>query len=235
MSRTLLQIVQEACKDVGQPRPSLVVSSTTETPLRMLRLLNKAGQALIKDHDWNALTDVETFTPTATQVQASHPPSDYDRMTSQTNMWDIGNKRPLVGPLATSKWLRLVVDAQQSIDKYWTLIGGKVNILPVPATTDSFVYSYQSKNWVFASDGTTGKAEFTADDDTARLPDELLILELVWRWKQSIGVDYGEDLATAGRLKETLIAADRGPRILELSTPFRTGVPEGFWPGVISP
>lgn len=235
MSRTLLQIVQEACKDVGQPRPSIVASSTTETPLRMLRLLNKAGQALIKDHDWGALMDVETFTPTATQVQSSHPPSDYDRMTSQTNMWDIGNKRPLVGPLPPSKWLRLVVDAQQSIDKYWTLIGGKVNILPVPATTDSFVYSYQSKNWVFASDGTTGKAEFTADDDTARLPDELLILELVWRWKQSIGVDYGEDMATAGRLKETLIAADRGPRILELSTPFRHGVPDGFWPGTITP
>lgn len=235
MGKTLLQIVQEACKDVGQPRPSIVASSTTETPLRMMRLLNKAGQALIKDHDWNALTDVETFTPTATQVQASHPPSDYDRMTSQTNMWDITNKRPLVGPLATSKWLRLVVDAQQNIDKYWTLIGGKVNILPVPATTDSFVYSYQSKNWVYASDGTTGKAEFSADDDTSRLPDELLILELIWRWKQSIGVEYGEDMSTAGRLKEEMIAADRGPRILSLSQPFRNGLPEGFWPGTITP
>ena len=235
MSKTLLQIVQEACKDVGQPRPSIVASSTTETPLRMMRLLNKAGQELIKAHDWNALTDVETFTPTATQVQASHPPSDYDRMTSQTNMWDITNKRPLVGPLATSKWLRLVVDAQQNIDKYWTLIGGKVNILPVPATTDSFVYSYQSKNWVYASDGTTGKAEFSADDDTSRLPDELLILELIWRWKQSIGVDYGEDMSSAGRLKEEMIAADRGPRILSLSQPFRNGLPEGFWPGTITP
>lgn len=233
--KTLLEIVQDACKDVGQPRPSLVVSATTETPLRMLRLLNKAGQQLIKDHDWNALTDVETFTPTATQVQSSHPPSDYDRMTSQTEMWDINNQRRLVGPLGIPKWLRLVVDAQQSIDKYWTLIGGKINILPVPATTDSFVYSYQSKNWVYASDGSTGKSEFTADDDTPRISDELLTLELIWRWKQSIGIDYGEDMSTCNRMKEMMIAADRGPRTISTSQPFRDGVPDGFWPGVITP
>jgi hypothetical protein len=201
----------------------------------MLALLNEAGQQLIKDHDWNALTDVETFTPTATQVQASHPPSDYDRMTSQTQMWDIGNQRRLVGPLPITKWLRLVVDVQQSIDKYWALIGGKVNILPVPAVTDSFVYSYQSKNWVYASDGVTGKSSLTLDDDMPRLPDELLMLELVWRWKKSIGIEYGEDMASCNRMKETMIAADRGPRVLNLSEPFRDGVPDGYWPGTVTP
>jgi hypothetical protein len=235
MAMTMLQIVQEACKDVGQPRPALVASATLETPLRMLRLLNKAGQQLIKDHDWNALMDVETFTPTATQVQASHPPTDYDRMTSQTQLWDIGNKRPLIGPLSITKWLRLVVDAQQSIDHYWTLIGGKINVLPVPAVTDSFVYAYQTKNWAFAADGTTGKPVLTLDDDVPRISDELLVLELVWRWKQSIGIDYGEDMATSNRMKEMIIAADRGPRILSLSTPFRGNVPEGFWPGTVTP
>lgn len=235
MAKTLRQIVQDACRDVGQPVPSLVASATSETPLRMLRLLNKIGKQLIKDHNWNCLTTVETYTPTATQVQASHPPSDYDRMTPPTQMWDIGNRRPLVGPLAMEKWLRLVVDAQQSIDKYWTLIGGKVNILPVPATTDSFVYSYQSKEWVYASDGVTSKTEFTLDDDTPRLPDELMTLELIWRWKQSIGIDYGEDMSSCNRMKEMVIAADKGPRILSLSQPFRDGLPEGFWPGVVTP
>jgi len=232
---TLLQIVQDAARNVGQPVPSLVVSATEETPERMFRLLNMAGQQLIKDHDWSILIDVETFTPTATQVQASHPPADFDRFTSQTAMWDVGNKRPMVGPLSIDKWLRVVVDNQQQIDKFWALIGGKVNILPVPATTDSFVYSYQTKNWVFASDGTTGKASFTADDDTPRIPDEMLLLELVWRWKQSVGVDYGEDMATANRMKEMLIAADRGPRTLNLADPFSGDLPSSYWPGTITP
>lgn len=230
---TLLQIVQDACRDVGQPVPGIVSSATDETPKRMLRLLNKAGQQLLKDHDWSALTDVETFTPTATQAQSAHPPSDYDRFTSQSAMWDAGNKRPMVGPLSMDKWLRVVVDNQQQIDKFWALIAGKVNILPVPATTDSFVYAYQSKNWVYASDGTTGKPAFTADDDTPRLPSELLILELVWRWKQSIGLDYGEDMATCNRLKETMIAADRGNRVLNLSAPTQDAIPDNLWIGTI--
>lgn len=232
---TMLEIVQDACDDVGQPRPGIVASSTTETPQRMLRLLNKAGKQLIKDYAWNALTTIETFTPTATQVQASHPPSDYDRMTPETEMWDITNRRRLVGPLAIEKWMRLVVDAQQNIDHYWTLIGGKVNILPVPAVTDSFVYAYQTKNWVYASDGTTAKEAFTADDDVPRLPAELLTLELVWRWKASIGISYAEEMADAKRAAEMYAAADRGPRLISMSTPFRDGLPEGFWPGTVTP
>lgn len=232
--KTVLEIVQDACRDVGQPRPSVVVSATTDTPLRMLRLLNKAGQSLIKAHDWSALTTVETFSPTATQAQASHPPSDYDRFTSETAMWDVTNKRPLVGPLAMDKWLRLVVDTNTNIDHYWTLIAGKVNILPVPDTTDSYVYSYQSKNWVMSA-ASSAKSSFTADDDTPRIPDELLTLELIWRWKKAIGLDYAEEMNDANRLKAAMISADRGPRVLSLSSPFRRGLPEGFWPGTITP
>lgn len=232
--RTMLEIVQDACKDVGQPRPSIVASAPQETPLRMLRLLNKAGHQLIKDHGWNVLTTVVSFNPTATQVQAAHPPADYDRMTANTQLWDITNRRPLVGPLAIPKWMRLVVDAQQSIDKYWALIGEKINILPVPAVTDNFVYAYQSKHWVLdVSD--TPKSSFTVDTDVPRIDDELLTLELVWRWKHAIGIDYAEDMANAGRRKETVIAADRGPAIISTSQPFRDGLPEGFWPGTITP
>ncbi|HLO79216.1 MAG TPA: hypothetical protein VK196_22385 [Magnetospirillum sp.] len=232
--KTLLQIVQDICKETGQPRPSVVASATTETPLRMMRMVNRAGRQLAIEHDWQALTTVTTFTPTATQVQASHPPAGFLRFTSQTQLWDIGNKRPAVGPLSPQKWLRLVVDSQQSIDKYWTMIGGQINILPVPATTDSFVYAYQTKYWA-QNAALAGVEAFSADDDTPLISDELLILEGIWRWKQALGLDYAEDMATAARYKEMAIAADRGPRILTLDRPFRSGAPDTFWPGTITP
>lgn len=234
MARTLLEIVQDACREVGQPRPSVVTSATSDTPLRMMSLLNTAGRNLAIEHDWTALTDVETFTPLAQESQTGHPPADFLKFSSEAAMWDINNQRPLIGPLALDKWMRLVVDAQQSIDKYWTVIGGTIRILPAPAVTDSFTYSYQSKNWVISA-ASALKASFTADDDQPRLDDELLVLELIWRWKQSIGVDYAEDMSNAGRRKETVIAADRGNRIINLSRPQLGGIPENYWPGVISP
>lgn len=233
MARTLLQIVQDACKDVGQPRPSGVASATTETPGRMLRLLNKAGRQLIKDHDWNILMDVESFTAVATQAQTHpHPPSDFDRFTSQTSLWDVTLKRPVVGPLPLEKWLRVIVDNTNGMDKFWTMIGGQINITPTPTTSDDFTYAYQSKNWV-ADSADTPKASFTADDDYPRIDDELLVLELVWRWKASIGIDYAEDLATSSRYKETVIAADRGPRLINLATP-QNDLPNNMWPRTIS-
>ena len=231
--RTLLQIVQDACRDVGQPRPSVVASATEATSGRMLRLLNKAGQQLIKDHDWSILMNVRSFTPLAAETQVE-PPSDYDRITSQSGLWDVNNKRPVVGPIAMEKWLRLTIDNVASIDKYWRLIGSVIHILPAPTATDSFRYSYQSKNWVANASGMP-KPNFTADDDYPLIHDELLTLELVWRWKQEIGIDYAEDLANSARLKEVIIAADRGPSILSLSQPNGGSLPENFWPGVITP
>ena len=231
---TLLEIVQEACKEVGQPRPSVVISATSDTPVRMLSLLNTAGKNLAIEHDWTALTDVETFTPLAQESQTGHPPADFQKFTSQAAMWDVNNERPLVGPLPMDQWMRLVVDAQQNIDKYWTVIGGTIRILPAPAVTDSFTYAYQSKNWVLSA-ALASKAAFTADDDTPRIDDELLLLELIWRWKHSIGVDYAEDISNAGRRKEMVISADRGNRIVSLSKPWDGDIPDTFWPGTITP
>lgn len=225
--KTLLEIVQDACRRVGQPRPSVVASATSDTPLRMMTLLNEAGKALLKDHEWNALTDVESFTAVATQAQDHpHPPVDFDRFHSQSQLWDVGNKRPVVGPLSMSKWLQLTVNDIGTTTKNWALIAGQINIFPVPTTSDTFRYVYQSKYWVLNA-ASAPKAEFTADDDTPRIDDELLILDLVWRWKQAIGIDYAEDMSTYARYKETAIAADRGPRILNLSTTFDR-MPDGF-------
>ena len=232
MARTLLQIVQDACSDIGMARPSVVASATLETPIRMLRILNKAGIQLQKEIAWNELLTVRTFTPVAAQAQVE-PPSDYGRMSPMTGLWDVSLRRNAVGPISTDKWLELLTMTTTGGDKYWTLIAGKFNIYPVPAVTDSFNYAYQSKNWVV--NGSSYKDAFDADDDEPRIDAELLTLELIWRWKSAIGLDYAEDMANANRQKEIVVAATRGPRILELSDPFRGDLPANYWPGVISP
>lgn len=234
MARTLLQIVQDACSDVGQPRPNVVASATLETPVRMLRILNKAGIALAREIEWNALTTVRTFTATASQVQSAEPPSDYSRITPISQLWDVSLKRPAVGPLPMDKWLNLITNTVTGGDKYWAIIGDKINLYPTPAGTEQFTYAYQSKNWVYSSTS-VGKDRFTLDDDTPRIDDELLTLELIWRWKQAIGIDYAESMQDATRQKEIVFAANRGPRVLNLSSPWQGELPSGYWPGVISP
>jgi hypothetical protein len=231
---TLLSIIQDACYTVGMPAPTVIVSSNNETPKRMLRLINEEGRSLAREHDWSALKQIESFaTDTANREQTAQPPSDFDRFSPTTALWDVANRKPLVGVVSTNAWLRLLVDDVSSVERYWIMLNGKINITPVTGTSDTIYYAYQTKNWVRPASG-SDKAEFSLDTDTSLLPDELLKLGLIWRWKHSIGTDYSEDLATYGRQKEMSIAADSGTGEISMTTDFHGDIPDGYWPGTVT-
>jgi hypothetical protein len=234
MAQTLLQIVQDTAYIVGMPAPSGVVSANSETPKRMLRLINEEGRALAREHAWSALTINATFaTDTVSTVQTGNPPSDFDRFSPETQLWDVAKRRPLIGVVSQNAWMRLLIDTVSAADRFWAMQGGVINITPVSGTADTIRYSYQTKNWVRPASG-SDKESFTLDTDTPLIPDHLLKLGLVWRWKHAIGTDYAEDLSTYGREKEKAISADRGTGEIPMSESFHGQIPDGFWPGTIT-
>ena len=91
------------------------------------------------------------------------------------------------------------------------MIDGVINITPAPAVSRSFRYTYVSRYFARPTAETTDvndKAAFDVDTDESRLSEELLTLDLVWRWKKAKQLDYAEDLADFERQKEMDIAAD---------------------------
>jgi hypothetical protein len=109
------------------------------------------------------------------------------------------------------------------LDKWWTLIDGVINITPWPQTTETYRYSYVSKNWC------TGGDKFTADTDTTSLNEELLVLSLIWRWNRAKGLDYAEDMRNFEIEKERMIARDKGPRDIRTAHIY-SQLPGNFWP-----
>ncbi len=221
---TALSVVQNACRDIKLPVPAAAVSSTDDTTIQLLRLLNKGGKALVKRHAWSALTSVVSFSGAdASQVQTDYPQSNWDRFVSK--LWDVNLKRWLSGPFNPDDWTRLSIDTLGTHDRVWTMLGGVINILPVTATTDTFRYAQVSKNWVGSG------SSITDDADTFLVPEELLTLDLVWRWKQTKGLDYAEDMQTFELELEKYIAADRGPKSIPLARAFRSDdIIEHSWP-----
>lgn len=53
--RTLLQIVQNACNELGLVAPSVVVGSTDLQVIQLLALTNADGYELYRDHEWTCL------------------------------------------------------------------------------------------------------------------------------------------------------------------------------------
>ena len=52
---TLLANIKNVCLELGLPTPNSVVSSTDQTTLQLLALINRVGDLLSTERDWNAL------------------------------------------------------------------------------------------------------------------------------------------------------------------------------------
>jgi hypothetical protein len=55
MAQTMLQNVQDVCLELGLPSPTLVAGNTDETAQQILALMNRVGDTLTTENDWQAL------------------------------------------------------------------------------------------------------------------------------------------------------------------------------------
>ena len=60
------------------------------------------------------------------------------------------------------------------------------------------------------------KETFSQDNDTFALPERLLTLGLIWRYRSQKGLDYSEDLATYGNALAQEQNNDKGARVMRL-------------------
>jgi len=70
--------------------------------------------------------------------------------------------------------------------------------------------NYVSGHFVAKSNGTDFRAVFASDDDSTVYTEDLLVKNMVWRWKRQKGLDYTDDLAEFEAMLKAEINADRG-------------------------
>lgn len=78
------------------------------------------------------------------------------------------------------------------------------------------------------------KGYFTADNDTTVLPDNVVRLGIIWRWKKDRGLAYAEHMASYERALERAASRDRGlaALIVRKARPNDSAL-SGTWPGRI--
>lgn len=210
---SLLTIVQNATLALTVPRPANVIGNNNAQVLTLLALCQTGGRVLAKSWAWNRLVKDRTFTAVA-QVAQNEPPGDFDRFPPLQRLWDSG-RRVSLGPAASPAQWTAIQTWPITISPLWTMRGGSINITPAPATTDVFTYSYVTKNWIrplgASASGSGDIDRWNSDGDSALIPEDLLELDLIWRFKQSKQLDYAEDMATFEREKEKAMARDYGP------------------------
>ena len=231
---TLLTIVNDAQALLNLPITTTVIANTGQTQKQLLALANIDGRMLAEEYSWQQLIVQTSFTTTATEEQTNGTlAADFGWMVPET-MYNRTTTLPVVGPINPREWQELLANGVNVSDPRYRIRANKILFSPVPPASESVYYEYVSRYWCESSGG-TDQEDWAADSDLPRLPENVLTLGLVWRWRAAKGLDYSEDFRTWEIARDRVAARQGAKRKLSIvgntspRYPGRGNIPDGSW------
>ncbi len=132
-------------------------------------------------------------------------------MVYNPEIWDRTSNLRIAGPTPQRYWALLKSGVTTGgVSGYWRILGNQLHVLPVMTAGHTLGFEYITKRWAESASGDPQES-FMADTDTAKVSEDLITLEIIWRFRHSRGfAQYAEDLSTCEREKEKAASADRG-------------------------
>lgn len=196
---SILSIVNDMCLSCGIAKlPSLFAASAVQrTQDELVAVANEmAHRIAYNTREWQALKSIAQFAGDGIK-SAFDLPSDYQRMllTAQVRR-SSSPRQPMQFVSDADEWLerRLSGDSSSSWGE-WILLGGQLNVFPVPPVGEVISFPYVAKNCVKLAGGGVGD-RFQNDADEYVLPERLLKLGIIMQWKMNKGAPYAEDMGT---------------------------------------
>lgn len=229
---TLSTICTNALQEIsGFDVPSTFYGSGNLTAKLAVALANREGKTLEKELRWSELITEGTIT-TVSGTSTYAKPSDF-RAFANMSQWDRTNRWRLRGPTPSIVWQWLQSGlAVAATNRRWFMVRGNyITLFPVPTTDgDTLAYDYYSTKWVFKQSDSTNQTEWSSDNDTARLDEDLLTLGLKWRFLQAKGMPFEAEYREAEAIKEALRDDNGGRGTINLNRPalssFGNNLPE---------
>lgn len=231
---TVGSALQSAAVRLIGKKPSAFFSSTDKFAIEVCDLVNEVARDIVKAHDWRSLTILAGSNGDG--VKEGHDlPADYDRMPVKVQVWSTAwpalffeRARDL------DEWYQLKVFSTSGAPGWWIILQDKLNIWPILPSGVQAQWYYISNRFGTDKDGAS-ISEFTADTDTFKLPERLLTLGVMWRWRAQKRLEYAEDLKNYELALSKYITDDKGSNVITVGTqrwPAGVNTP---WPGTITP
>ncbi len=222
------------------PAPTSVISSSDPNVPLLLRLANQEGRELARRHDWRDLMVDHTQASVATEIQTALPTA-YDRLIAYPEVWNRSLGLPYSGPTSPRTWGTLKGLAVTSAQPGWwrlTYTGTPrlptIEITPAPTAGETLALYYVSKNWCI-SPANVDQDHWVSDTDESIIPQRLITLGVVWRYKKSKGLDYAEDMSTYEREVERACSRDKAAGVIRPRSTTRGDLPPYSWTGTVTP
>lgn len=188
--------------------------SSATFELEITDLANEVAQDICQYQDWQGLTRIATIVGDG-GTSAYDLPVDYGRqlldsdLQQPTNwLWGFGHITNL------NDFLALQNRGLAFHPGNWTIYAGQLHFTPAPSGEAQFPYI--TANYAVGADA-TAKPAFDLDTDTFVLPERLLTLGLVWRWREGKKLDATGDQEAFVKALDEYGAKDKGSSILRIN------------------
>lgn len=213
---TLLTMIQDACDIISLDRPNTVVGNSDRAVALLLSLAQREGKALARRWTWQRLTNKATFTSVAQEIQTGALPADFGGRFLADTFWNVTRNRLVPGPLNPSEWQQRISSVGQGPYAAFRIQGNQLLLNPAPAAGETHTFDYVSVDWC---ENPLGQplSSWESDGCVGLLDEELMLLGVIWRFKQSRGMDYAEDMKTYEQEVYQAIARDGARRTVDLT------------------
>lgn len=231
---TLLTIFQDACDELKLDRPTTVVSNTDQNVRQLLALSNRSGKQLAQRHAFQELVTEATHTTVAAELQGTVESimPGFNWLLYET-LWNRTTRDSVEGPLFPSEWQFLKASNVTGPYPEFRIRNKSLYMIPAPTASQTIGLEYVSRYWCESSGG-TDQQKWAADTDVGILPEDMLTIDLIWRFKAANGIDYAEDMRQAEFYINNAIARSGGRRKINMGDSSRLigdviRVPDGDW------
>lgn len=222
---TVLDCFKQASRRLLAQDQNSLFTGSDPFQIKMQAILSEAVLDIAQQHDWLALTKQCTLVSDGSTSDFSLP-TDYDRMLVKSDIhssiWSINYK----AAADLDEWTQLQRFMPSTIPGYWIVYGGQMHLMPAPRADENPCFWYISSNLVKDANGAL-KTSFTTDSDAFVLDEQLLVLAMIWRWKQAEGLDYAEDMQNYEMRLSQIAGKDHGSRPIRSS--YRARPTLGLW------
>lgn len=220
---TVNNCLNRAAAEVGIEPVADPFGSTDAKFVKMVYLLQTAGEELVEAFQWEFLQKSHQITTVA--GQSAYPlPDDFTSFIQQTG-WEHNENVPLGGPLSAQDWTYLKGRdlAQNTLYASYRIAQGQFNLYPDPPPVGLDVnFEYISNQWVIDhEEPTLTKDAFTSGQDIIMFHKTLITRYLKVKWLEAGGFDTTKAQDDFSQMFAFLTGKDKGGQIINAGSSVR--------------
>lgn len=223
MAKTLKQLLDQVCDEIGFDRPALYVGNATDENIRQMVAIANRSAIRLRDLHLQQMVRVATITLSggspviwSSDVQTYPLPTDFLALVPDTT-YQQGRIDMADFPTSPTLWNYLISRSGPEGLRIRCRIEGGLLYVFSPEVTETIRFEYLSK---FPIDGVMGNSrifqreQFHSDSDVWRLDDPLFEMDVIWRYKKAKGLDWEVDRGEYQLYENAVRARDSGSKTI---------------------